>query len=494
MSSSTEEDEDATPFRLPDPLPESRNVSDFYRAQPVLDRRIHIVGLESLGNFIAHSLRGIPNPPPVTLIHSHWNRLNDWNSSQQKIRVVAHEISEEQEGFDAEVSLLRRRYHGKEIMAQHNPEDPDAQISSDGRDATPNLQDGEATEPISSLIVCTRAPYVLQTLAGLKHRLHKDSVVLFLQDGMGTVEEVNQEIFPDPETRPHYMVGVSSHMVYVPSDQPYTTVHAGAGILAVGLLPQERNRGRAPYSPISHFTPAFGAGPAEPRYPVVPDPSMPAAKPSTFTWTPNERYLLRTLLRIPVLCATAFSPPDLLQLQLEKLAVHSIIGPLTVQLDSRNGSILYNYSLTRTIRLLLSEISLVIRSLPELQYIPNVSQRFDPGRLETLVVATAQKTRENISDMLWDVRKGRISEVNYLNGWIVKRGEEQGIRCLMNYMMMHLVKGKGNMIQVEMSEDVPFVDGNTSDGSVGIRSSGVDQSMGGGKQDQAEEEERLDIS
>ena len=186
-------------------------------------------------------------------------------------------------------------------------------------------------------------------------------------------------------------------------------------------------------------------------------------------WTPNHRYLLRTLLRTPILCATGFSPPDLLQLQLEKLAVNCVINPLTVLLDGRNGSILYNYSLTRVMRLILAEISLVIRSLPELQYIPNVQQRFDPGRLETLVVGVANRTRDNISSMLADVRRGEHTEIDYINGWVVKKGEELGIKCFMNYMLMHLVKGKKQFLSLELGEVVPFVEGRRNEGEVIIR-------------------------
>jgi 2-dehydropantoate 2-reductase len=172
-----------------------------------------------------------------------------------------------------------------------------------------------------------------------------------------------------------------------------------------------------------------------------------------------------------MLCATGFAPSDLLQLQLEKLAVKCVIHPLTVMLDARNGGILYNYSLTRTMRLLLSEISLVIRSLPELQYIPNVANRFDPGRLETLVVSAAYNARDDISATLSCVRAGRQTEIEYMNGWIVNKGEELGIRCITNYMMMHLVKGKGKMVQLEMNEDVPFMEPKQGEGSVELKDS-----------------------
>jgi 2-dehydropantoate 2-reductase len=177
-------------------------------------------------------------------------------------------------------------------------------------------------------------------------------------------------------------------------------------------------------------------------------------------------------------------------MQLEKLAVNCIINPLTVLLDARNGSILYNYALTRTIRLLLSEISLVMRSLPELQYIPNVSSRFDPGRLETIVVSVAQKTKDNISSMLADARAGRQTEIDYINGWIVKRGEELGLRCVMNYLMVNLVKGKAQMIDLEIGEGVPFVgtEGKKKEGGLEVRSAiaraGESEGVGEGAKDQ----------
>ena len=116
----------------------------------------------------------------------------------------------------------------------------------------------------------------------------------------------------------------------------------------------------------------------------------------------------------------------------------------------RNGSILYNFAITRNMRLLLAETSLVIRSLPELQNIPNIAKRFSSQRLETLVVSVANTTRDNISSMLADVRAGRQTEVEYINGYIVKRGEEIGIKCVVNYSTMQMVIGKSAVTQREV--------------------------------------------
>jgi hypothetical protein len=48
--------------------------------------------------------------------------------------------------------------------------------------------------------------------------------------------------------------------------------------------------------------------------------------------------------------------------------------------------------------------------------------------------------------------------VEYTNGWLVKRGEEVGVKAVMNYMLMHLVIGKVQMISQEVDNYVPFGD------------------------------------
>jgi len=106
-------------------------------------------------------------------------------------------------------------------------------------------------------------------------------------------------------------------------------------------------------------------------------------------------------------------------------------------------------------RLLLAEVSLVLQSLPELRNVPNVKTRFDTVRLERMVVSLAKATARNTSSMLQDVRVGRQTEIDYINGYIVRRGEELGIQCVMNYMLLHMIKGKSNNVSKEDDGLVP---------------------------------------
>lgn len=285
------------------------------------------------------------------------------------------------------------------------------QGSKDGYSA-PNDDEGI----ITNLVVSLKAKDILG-IQRVAHRLTKDSAILFVQNGMGYIDKINEIVFPDPETRPNYIIGVVTHGAK--RTKAYTVVHAGHGTIALTILPRVNSA-------------------------------------TTQTFPPSARYLLRTITRTPVLAAVAYSPTELLQHQLEKLAINCIINPLTAIMDCTNGELIHNYHITRVMRLLLAEISLVIRSLPELQNIPNVQSRFDPGRLELATIRVAGATSLNLSSMLQDVRAGKETEIDFINGYIVRKGEEIGIRCIMNYMLMHMLEAKQKLVDRNDVERLPI--------------------------------------
>ncbi|GAB7324467.1 hypothetical protein MBLNU13_g08390t1 [Cladosporium sp. NU13] len=433
-----------------------------YATQTSVPRRIHILGTGSIGKLVAHSLRGIANPPPITLLLHRRNLLQAWERSTKEITISDDGIEVKRSGYEAELMPIGRRQHGieikedeadlydhdgvkphelAEIYAQQGTSHPMSSdvLSYDGNHAEPKDGEAEEDDTIHNLIVTTKASFTVGALSKIRHRLTPASTICFLQNGMGVIDEINEKLYPDEKDRPNYMQGIITHGVNVPPEIPeekraFYAVHAGHGTLSLSLIKSSQAKStprdliRAPED--VHDT-------------------------QSELWASSSRYLIRTLTRTPVLCAVGFTPTELLQLQLEKLAVNSVLNPLTVLLDNRNGSILYNFAITRTMRLLLAETSLVIRSLPELQNIPNVNTRFSAQRLETLVVSVANNTRDNISSMLADVRAGRQTEVEYINGYIVKRGEEMGIKCVVNYSTMQMVMGKSTMTQREIRGEVP---------------------------------------
>jgi 2-dehydropantoate 2-reductase len=417
-----------------------RSIHTFPLASSV-PRRIYILGSGNIGKLVAHSIAGIFNPPEITLLLHSLPTLRAWLDEGRAIKIITHGVADTRTQFSVEAydPEVRRSEEGNETMVDGelseqytSREDyipPAGNSDYDRLDNYHQLRrevglERDSEETIYNLIVSTKAVNTIAALGPLRHRLTRSSTILFLQNGMGVVEEVCEKLFPDAETRPTLMMGIISHGVY--SQSSFTAVHAGFGTTAIGILPRYPR----------HIRKILGK--------------------EDDAWSPSARYMLRTLTRTPVLAAVGFSQIDLQLQQLEKLAINAVINPLTVLLNCRNGDLLFNFATTRTIRLLLAEISLVIRNLPELEGVPNIDTRFSPNRLETIVVGVASKTSSNISSMLQDVRRGKETEVEYINGYIVRRGEELGIKCVMNYMLVQLVKARQMLLSTRAQEYVPL--------------------------------------
>ena len=481
--------------------------TSFQSRRQQVAKRIHILGAGNLGAFVAHSLAGIPHRPPITLL-LHRRQLRVWEDYDCSIEITTHGMKEVRRGFDTEAvhrlpenpssQVENRSANEEELSNKTEIEEQQDSLPSDLSTSsqetlvvsTPNskernseandglqhnipgdgihsgisgagtkdhskletdnsvrftqveqdvhkwqqiAEDSETSRPVRShddqeeiiyhLIVSVKAPQTVKAIQSVAHRLTKDSSILFLQNGMGIAHEVNEKIFPNEKHRPTYIIGVVSHGLY--SKRPFCVVHAGEGTIALGVLPR---------MPMDENTPLE----------------------SLNQLSSSARYLMRTMTRTAVFVAVGFSPTDLLQQQLDKLAVNCIINPLTAILDCKNGALLYNFYFTRVIRLLLAEISLVIKSLPELKNVPNVNMRYDTLRLERLVSSIANTTAENYSSMVQDIRSGRLTEIDYINGYVVKRGEEMGVHCVMNYMLMHMVKGKNKNTFQEKANLLPL--------------------------------------
>jgi 2-dehydropantoate 2-reductase len=392
-----------------------------------LSGRIHILGLGNVGTFVAHSLASRPSPPPITLLMHHAEMYSSWLARKKCLAINSNGLDDIKTGFDVSV-LQDQTWRSIPSWSEKNKTSA-AKQSISGMTARQEAEElltnsAEDDEPIESLIVCVKAPVTALALGSVHHRLTPNSTVLFLQNGMGTIEEVNEKIFPDPEQRPHYMLGIISHGLAQRKDHFHVT-HTGVGTTILG--------------------------------PVLPQNSGPlASNAEEPDWAPSTKYLLRTLTLTPPLVAVAEPPSSILLYQLEKLAMNSIINPLTALMDCQNGELLYNYSFTRVMRLLLFEISSVICSLPELQGIPGIESRFSPERLRWMVTQLANKTAKNYSSMLQDVRAGKPTEIEYLNGYIVRRGEELGIKCVVNYMIKHQVLAKQQISKQREYATIPF--------------------------------------
>jgi 2-dehydropantoate 2-reductase len=388
---------------------------------PALDmpisNTIHILGTGTVGKFIAHSLAGIPEAPPVTLLMHRPSLMQQWHEEGGTIKLLRNGEINTKSGFNIESS------------AGFHPTPPGRKFSGVGR----NLSSGPQDTIIENLIVTTEGYTTVSALTAIKHRLRYNSTICFIQDGLGVVDHVNSSVFPDPMTRPNYMLGNISHDLQS-TENKYTVVEKRTGTIPLTIIPRANQGAQIKKEGLSIRRIDLG-------------------------WPARSKYLMRTLSRTPELGAVGFRPQEFYRMQLEKLAINSVIGPVSVVYDCFNDQLLYNYQVSRTIKLLLKEISLILRSLPEVSRISSVDKQFSAERLEKLVVSVINKTGKNRTSMLQAVLDGNKTNIDFYNGYLLRRAAELGIDCPRLELIVSMVKGKQNMKSREKNSYIPFADG-----------------------------------
>ena len=114
-----------------------------------------------------------------------------------------------------------------------------------------------------------------------------------------------------------------------------------------------------------------------------------------------------------------------------KLIINAAINPLTALLRVKNGDLLTNQPARALMGQLASEAAKVAEALA-------VALPFlDPERAVEEVV---QSTAENISSMLQDVLRGAQTEVDAINGAVVRMGGQKGVPSPVNRAICLLVK------------------------------------------------------
>lgn len=117
-----------------------------------------------------------------------------------------------------------------------------------------------------------------------------------------------------------------------------------------------------------------------------------------------------------------------------KLAVNCVINPITA-IDNVNNGQLLNEKYTTLIEQLLKEV-IALAACEDI--------RFDFNELKAKVLLVARKTAENCSSMRSDVLHQRPTEIDYINGYIVKLAKNNKISVPKNEKMVRQVRKMTN--------------------------------------------------
>jgi 2-dehydropantoate 2-reductase len=378
--------------------------------EPMINETIHILGMGTAGKYIAHSLASNPHAPPVTLLMHNNATIQQWYDEGAAIRVLRDGKAHVQSRFSVESSALPLS-HMDEIMGRK--------------------RHGQVDSVIETLIVTTEPNITTSAISSIKHRLYPSSTICLVGDGLGLMDKINADLFPDRNTRPTYILGCMTHKL-ASTYQDFTIVEKAPGEITVSKLP---------------------------RITVEKESNGPSIRRADFSWSPQSKHLISTLVRSPDMNTRTYGHKSFYKAHLQRLAIGAVIGPLSVAFDCSNDQLLFNYSISQMMHFLLGEISKIITSLPQLRNMPKIQQDFDSVKLEAIVVSAIAQTGKNISPMLQDVRAGRKTDIAFYNGYLAREAARLGIDCPRNHMLIHMVQGKQAIKSKDNNDYIPFKDG-----------------------------------
>jgi 2-dehydropantoate 2-reductase len=410
----------------------------------------HCVGVGSIGALVAFHLRRA-NPAPghafTIFIRPQASRTSrPGRHYNDGIYVESYGIRRKIRGFEFEIldpSIQHFRLLSKQ---QHIPF-----LSKSVASALPSRKASESSSIISSLIVTNKAPSVRNAIEEVRKRLDASSTIVLLQNGMGIYDRLVSEIFPDPDTRPNFIIGSTTHGVW--SKRPFDIVHAGIGKFTFALVPD-------PFKRRDFET----VGPDDPVGQLNPDAVSIARThhrdPKFFSLSETTRAFLRSKDLFPEWKTMA----EMDVVLRSKLAVNACVGPLTAMLDCPNGGLYASISAHRIIRGICQEAEAVFAaeaeektrtqlssdvSLPSVH--PTWHIALSRRALEQQVMTVALSTSRNWSSMHQDVKNGKTTEIEYINGHLTRTAKRLGVATPINNMLVDFIRMK-SQIPANMSK------------------------------------------
>jgi len=234
--------------------------------------------------------------------------------------------------------------------------------------SVPVSADPLTISPCDLLLLCVKSMHVHKALQQAAPLIRKETIVIGLQNGMAHLDALRQTAG----------IGAAATTAAGASlSAPGQAVFGGEGVTKFGFLQRERSA-------------ADG---------------------------------LKPLIRIFERSGLAAEEVEDIETCLwEKLFINIAINALTALHNRENGWLLGQDNMRAIMQEAIAEAVAIARK-------KNIPLSFDPW---ATTLAVCDKTKDNISSMLQDVRRKRPTEIEAINGYIVKAGKELGIPTPVN--------------------------------------------------------------
>ncbi|KAJ9083769.1 2-dehydropantoate 2-reductase (Ketopantoate reductase) (KPA reductase) (KPR) [Entomophthora muscae] len=254
-------------------------------------------------------------------------------------------------------------------------------------------------KPIRNLIVTTKSTQTRTALEPLLGRINSETRVIFLQNGLGVLDEVMPLLCQRMVSQ--IVLGSVTHGCYRLSNAPFKVFYPSPGGIWLGMAD---NR----------------------VHPLIKDCSTPSD-----LW--GDLQMCKALN-----CQTNLTPESVIEILLRKLTMNVCINPLASLLGRKNGAILENPESLERIDKICHEVAGLFPFL--FPKITKPAYLYDPQALKSIVVECCTLTKDNHCSMLQDISAKRSTEIDYLNGYIVRQCTSLNLDCETNCEVYHQIK------------------------------------------------------
>lgn len=285
------------------------------------------------------------------------------------------------------VKLLLRPHHESRIHVDHRRRWIDVCLTHGGRPRmvpvpAETISTRNKVTSIRHLLLTTKAQDAVPALKGILDSIDETRIIILCNGAMAVQEEIQEALLAEGKESVSITLASTTHGAYREdsNDDLYHVTHAGIG--------------------------------------------------KTFV---EDDADLAQLWDQSGLFATTVASSEMKTILWQKLAANCTINPLTAILDCPNGQLPGEPLFQQMATPILQEIDAVASN-----------ERLGFEKLKSSVDQVIAETLDNKSSMHQDIHHGRPTEIDYLNGYVVKKGNELGIDTPVNMEITERIKQLGS--------------------------------------------------
>jgi len=268
----------------------------------------------------------------------------------------------------------------------------------------------DSNSHIDQLVLTGAASQAVTALRKVEHRIDKNSTICLMSDGLGVLEDVRRQLFANRQhDEPNLLLGHMSHKItYNRKHNSIKEQKQGAMMITQAWGQRLDAQGAAEQMKLS---------------------------------AQAQGTLVEAMGSVPAFHSSWAEYDEWLRFKMPSVILGAVVEPTCVMFDSGYMDLLTNAPAFDTMHAMLEEILACLDHMHELQgsrvgdFIREPSQR-------TRILRRLISSKKRHPSPTWKMlKRGGYNDVNYLNGYFIRRGKQLGIPMVRNTMAHDIVKG-----------------------------------------------------